>query len=85
MSRHAPRCSKRQINPTNREANDSFRYKDFIHRLRIARKETKETIHCLLLLKAGNATKTKEIDKIVSERFEIKNILSSMISKATKK
>lgn len=65
-----------------REANDALGKRDFVHRLRIARKEAKETIHWLELLIEANPA-LKEYLPIKNEAVEIKNILSSIIIKVT--
>lgn len=75
--------SSGSVGANYREANDSVGYKDFVFRLKISRKEAKESIHWLILIKASNPLKSLEIDNIISEATEIKNILSSMINKAT--
>jgi four helix bundle protein len=74
------RCSA-SVGANYREANDSLGKKDFIHRLRISRKEAKESIHFLILLGEANMSFQKEIDTILNEANEIKNILSSIINK----
>ena len=64
------------------EANDSLGKKDFIMRLRIARKEAKETSYWLeIILKLDRELKL-EIEKSIKECIEIRNILSSIISKS---
>lgn len=42
------------IGANYREANDALGKKDFLHRMRIARKETKEVIHWLDLIEEAN-------------------------------
>lgn len=68
-----------------REANDSLGKKDFIHRLRIARKEAKETIFWLELLAEANHEIKAKITSLTDECAQIKNILSSIISKIENK
>lgn len=63
------------------EANDCLGIKDFLHRLRISRKESKETIFWLEVLKDGNLNSTEEINYLISECTELRNILSSIITK----
>lgn len=48
--------------------------KDFIHRVKISRKEAKETVFWLNLLKAP--------DILINEATELKKILSAIIEKA---
>ena len=69
------------IGANYREANDSLGKKDFIHRLRIARKEAKETIFWLELIVEANPNLKEEITKLISECTELRNILSSIINK----
>lgn len=64
-----------------REANDALGKKDFTHRLRISRKETKETIFWLELLLESNPNQKSEINLLINEGIEIRNILSTIIKK----
>jgi four helix bundle protein len=63
------------------EANDCLGKKDFLHRLRISRKESKETIFWLEILKDGNSAFNTEISYLIQECTEIRNILSAIIKK----
>lgn len=71
------------IGANYREANDSLGKKDFIHRLRIARKESKETIFWLELIKEAN--KDNSIDRLIDECSQLRNILSAIIKKVEMK
>ncbi|MBI4091633.1 MAG: four helix bundle protein [Candidatus Levybacteria bacterium] len=56
--------------------------KDFIHRLKISRKECRESIHWLRLIKDSNSELVeilKEAKRLIQEGQEIKKILSSSI------
>lgn len=64
-----------------REANDALGKKDFILRLKIARKESKETIHWLELIEIANDQHNDEIQLLIKEANELKNILSAIINK----
>ena len=64
-----------------REANDSLGKKDLIMRMKIARKEAKETMHWLDLIEEANSELKFRMQEIKQEALEIKNILSSIISK----
>ena len=64
-----------------REANDSLGKKDFAMRIKIARKEAKETIHWLILLAEANKHQEKEIQELSQEAMEFKNIFSAIINK----
>jgi len=68
-----------------REANDALGKKDFVHRLKISRKEAKETIHWLELITEANTEFTDEVRGIMSETIEVRNILSSIIKKVENK
>jgi len=65
-----------------REANDALGKKDFIQRLKIARREAKESLHWLELILEADANKESEINPLISEAKEIKNILSAIIIKS---
>ncbi|OGI25259.1 MAG: hypothetical protein A3J76_05410 [Candidatus Moranbacteria bacterium RBG_13_45_13] len=65
-----------------REANEAISKKDFVHRLRIARKEAKETEHWLDLIKESNPEFDKKMNNLFQETKEIRNILSAIIKKA---
>ena len=65
-----------------REANDALGKKDFIHRLRIARKEAKETIYWLKLVAEANQKLSLEVEKLLKECTELRNILSAIINKS---
>ncbi len=66
-----------------REANDALGKKDFILRMKISRKEAKETMHWLELIKEANPEFTEEINILGKEATELKNILSSIIEKVS--
>lgn len=66
-----------------REANDALGKKDFIMRIKISRKEAKEVMHWLDLIKEANPEFEKETVSLKKEATELKNILSSIIIKIT--
>lgn len=66
-----------------REANDALSKKDFIYRIRISRKEAKESHYWLQLLKEANTDIADEIDRILSEAVELKKILSAIAERAS--
>src|SRR3990167_2699354 len=70
------------IGANYREANDSLGKKDFIHRLRISRKEAKETTFWLELILEANPNLRDNIDKLIDESRQLRNILSSIITKS---
>ena len=73
------------IGANYREANDALGKKDFILRLRISRKEAKETIPWLEVLEEANKRFGDEIKKLKVEAIELRNILSAITSKSIPK
>jgi len=69
------------IGANYREANDALGKKDFLYRLRIARKEAKETAYWLDLILESSPTLKDEIALLLKEVEELGRILSSIISK----
>ena len=69
------------IGANYREANDALGEKDFILRLKISRRESKETIHWLILIREANPDFSKEVEILIKEVLELKNILSAIIDK----
>ena len=72
------------IGANYREANDALGKKDFVYRIRIVRKEAKENIHWLELLKEANIEITElqqEFDSLIKEATEYRNIFSSILQK----
>jgi len=64
-----------------REANDALSKKDFVHRLRITRKEAKETQYWLELVIEANPEFKSRIDPLLQESVELIRIFSSIIEK----
>lgn len=64
------------------EANEKLGEKDFKFRLRIARKEAKETILWLKLLKDLNGNFVSELEILLNEAEELRKILSAIINKS---
>ena len=62
------------------EANENLGDKDFIFRFKIARKEAKESLYWLSLLKALNPN-LEAIDSLIQEANELRKILSSILNK----
>jgi len=73
--------SASSVGANYREANDSLGKKDFIHRLRISRKESKETIFWLELIKEANVNHIDQINYLIDECVQLRNILSTIINK----
>ena len=65
------------------EANESLSKKDFVYRIKISRKEAKESIYWLRLLKETNElSNMNEIALLIQEADELKKILSAIIEKS---
>ena len=69
------------IGANYREACEAESGKDFVHKIRICKKESKETIYWLELLVASNMNYTNELDKLVVEANEFVKIFSSVSKK----
>lgn len=69
------------IGANYREANDSLSKKDFAMRMKIARKEAKETNFWLELVIEANPDFKERIVNLLKESIELKKILSSIIQK----
>jgi four helix bundle protein len=67
------------------EANEAESRKDFIHKIGICKKETKETKHWLRLLKTANPEFASEIENLWSEAQELLLIFSSIKKSASMK
>jgi four helix bundle protein len=65
-----------------REANDSLSKKDFYYRIRITRKEAKETYYWLELLRESLPEHQGRINILLAEAIELKKIFSSIADKA---
>jgi len=65
------------------EANEALSKKDFIHRIKICRKEAKESIYWLRLLSIDKAENTDSIrKKLIKEASELMLIFGSIIQKS---
>ncbi len=63
------------------EANEALSKKDRSHRLRISRKEAKETGYWLDILKETSVENIEEVSALQDETRELRNILSAVIDK----
>ncbi|NMB57133.1 four helix bundle protein [Candidatus Beckwithbacteria bacterium] len=63
------------------EANEAFSKKDFIHRIKISRKEAKETIFWLNLLDCKEDCLKERKEQLVKEATELMMIFGSIIRK----
>jgi four helix bundle protein len=64
------------------EANEALSKKDFLVRVKISRKEAKESIFWLRLIKETNESTNTQIDNLINESLQLKKILSSIIEKS---
>jgi four helix bundle protein len=74
--------SATSVGANYREANEKLSKKDFIHRMKIARKECKETTYWLELLKEVNEQLVEEINVAIQESQELRNIFTAIIDKS---
>ena len=66
-----------------REANEALSKKDFVMRIKICRKEAKESAYWLRLIKETNNLKNAdEAERLRQEANELKKIFSSILSKS---
>lgn len=65
------------------EANEALSKKDFVMRIKISRKEAKETIYWLKLVDIGeNSDLEKERQRLIDEATQLMKILSSIMRKS---
>lgn len=65
------------------EANESLSKKDFVHRLKISRKEAKESRYWLRLIELNGAIgHEKERSVLIQEATELMNIFGSIVRKS---
>jgi four helix bundle protein len=70
------------IGANYREANEALGKKDFTHRLRISRKEAKETTYWLELILEANPEFKQHAQILIKETRELRNIISAIIEKS---
>ncbi len=73
--------SSGSVGANYREANDSLSKKDFAHRIKITRKEAKESYYWLELLKTANPDRDEEVGVLLQEALELKKIFSAIADK----
>ncbi len=66
-----------------REANEALSKKDFAHRMKITRKECKESSYWLELIKGTNPNFEEYIVLLIRESQELRNIFTSIIEKTS--
>ena len=64
------------------EANESLSKKDLLMRLKISRKESKETLYWLSVIEVSKEYE-EEKQNLIKEVVELKNILSTIITKCS--
>jgi len=66
------------------EANESLSKKDFVYRVKISRKEAKESVYWLRLINKTNKfqNNNNKVEKLIQEATELKKILSAIIEKS---
>jgi len=69
------------IGANYREANETETKKDFQYRIRICRKESKETIYWLQLLTEANEILDKSIKPLINETQEFVKIFAAILEK----
>ena len=78
-------CSSGSVGANYREANESLGKKDFLHRMKISRKECKETDHWLRLIEEANPEFDEKLRSIFQECRELRSIFSAIITKSASK
>jgi|SRR3989338_11234311 len=74
--------SSSSIGANYREANDALGKKDFVHRIKISRKESKETTYWIRLIMENNIELASRMNNLLEESVELTKILSSIIIKS---
>ncbi|MBI4713125.1 MAG: four helix bundle protein [Planctomycetes bacterium] len=74
--------SSGSVGANYREANEALTKKDFVYRIKICRKEAKETHFWLELMLEANPDFKAEISGLMNEAIELKKIFSAIINKS---
>ncbi len=75
--------SSGSVGANYREANEALSKKDFVFRIKISRKEAKESIYWLRLIHESNRLPNSEdAEGLIQEANELKKILSSIVQKS---
>ena len=75
--------SSGSVGANYREANDALSKKDFAHRIKITRKEAKESHYWLQVLMEANPELKSDIEKALKEAMELKCIFSAIVDKCS--
>ena len=75
--------SSGSVGANYREANEALSKKDFLMRIRISRKEAKECVYWLRVIRETNTLDDpREADRLMAEANELTKILSSIAAKS---
>jgi len=75
--------SSGSVGANYREANESLSKKDFLLRMKISRKEAKESAYWLrLIYETNNLKRVDEVQNLIQEANELKKIFSSILNKS---
>ncbi|WP_319526576.1 four helix bundle protein [uncultured Desulfosarcina sp.] len=74
--------SSGSVGANYREANEALSKKDFLMRIKISRKEAKESAYWLRLIDETNQLNNDNAQNLMKEALEIKKILSSILEKS---
>ena len=75
--------SSGSVGANYREANESLSKKDFLLRIKISRKEAKESAYWLRLIhETNNLKNANDAKRLIQEANELKKILSSILEKS---
>ena len=75
--------SSGSVGANYREANEALSRKDFLMRIRISRKEAKECVYWLRVIRETNTLDdSREADRLMGEANELTKILSSIAAKS---
>ena len=69
------------IGANYREANEAIGKKDLSYRLRISRKEAKESVHWLALLRQANPGLQHQVATLTGEADQLRNIFTAILNK----
>jgi four helix bundle protein len=65
------------------EANESLSRKDFFNRIKICRKEAKESRYWLKLISSVNSNVENKMNSLIQESTELMNIFGAIVRKGT--
>jgi len=76
-------CASGSVGANYREANDALSKRDFVHRIKVTRREAKEAHYWLQLMSEANPAQGKDIAELLEEVLEFKKIFSAIADKAS--